>query len=187
MDAKRLEDLRGIAERLVGYGAMSGGAKEAVVDPLIRTIDQQQAELKEWHDAALILCEVCGGSGFDKPGTGYDSTCDCAGGYTGRYTPQQMGDKLIQQQAEIERLNKENAELHTTNARMHHDLDDAPGIQELQEEKIRDLEQEIERLNRAYEVLYRSLNHFSIGDVVVKRALGEAHRIREGKDGETHE
>lgn len=27
-----------------------------------------------------IECEVCGGSGFDKPGTGYDAVCDTCGG-----------------------------------------------------------------------------------------------------------
>lgn len=27
-----------------------------------------------------VYCEICGGSGFSKPGNGYDSVCDECGG-----------------------------------------------------------------------------------------------------------
>jgi chromosome segregation ATPase len=99
----------------------------------------------------------------------------------------ELFDHIDQQQAEIERLNKENAELHNINVRLHHDLDDAPGIQDLQSEKIRDLEQELERLNRAYEVLEGYVSELgecssdSIMDACAN-VLSEAQRIKEGKD-----
>jgi hypothetical protein len=134
MEANRLADLRKCANQVLVVGLDA----ETVVE-LLDHIEQQQAELKEWNDTALIVCDVCDGSGFDKPGTGYDSTCDCAGGYTGRYTAQQMADKLFQQQAEIERL------------------------------------------NRAYEVLERKLK--AISPAAHKAATEEAQRIKEG-DGE---
>jgi adenylate kinase len=30
-----------------------------------------------------VECEKCGGSGFNREGTGYDAVCDCTGGYVG--------------------------------------------------------------------------------------------------------
>lgn len=43
---------------------------------------------------------------------------------------------------------------------------------------------QIERLNRAYEVLKSNMKYFAQNDSVAQMAINRAQRIKEGKDGE---
>jgi len=52
-------------------------------DKWIKIGEQVEKELKEKRGMKItdtVDCEECGGSGFSKAGTGYDSVCDNCGG-----------------------------------------------------------------------------------------------------------
>ena len=57
----------------------------------IEELNSQVTQYKSIADAALITCRTCGGSGFSRPGSGYDAVCDdCTGGYAG-YSTEEIG------------------------------------------------------------------------------------------------
>jgi len=68
----------------------------------------QLAHVEGVRNDAMIPCATCGGSGFSKPGSGYDAVCDdCSGGYVGYATGEminQMQDKIDKLQIEPQRI-----------------------------------------------------------------------------------
>ncbi len=66
-----------------------------------RAISAQLATAQARIAEAQIPCNTCGGSGFSKPGSGYDAVCDdCTGGYVGYAT----GEMVHKMQDEIDKL-----------------------------------------------------------------------------------
>lgn len=74
-------------------------------DETIRRMSDALEHAEEIARNALIPCTTCGGSGFSRPGSGYDAVCDdCTGGYVGYATGEMVNDlsaQLATAQAEM--------------------------------------------------------------------------------------
>jgi len=73
-------------ERLSSYAFREYGG-DAMLYNGIHDLEQERDRLLE---LLKITCQKCNGSGFSKPGSGYDAVCDCTAGYIGT-----SGDRIV--------------------------------------------------------------------------------------------